>query len=174
MHKVVKNIKYAVITVSDSRYNLLISREVENNLEMKNKIKSINDESGSLLTRELNADLYTIVPDNKEMIKGIVEHIVDHFDVDCIVLTGGTGISKRDNTVEALKDIIEKELDGFKVIFQQMSYEEVGLSAMLSRAMAGIYKDKIIYAIPGSVNACKTALKIIKKETGHILGHLGR
>ncbi|ACX73512.1 molybdenum cofactor synthesis domain protein [Methanocaldococcus vulcanius M7] len=168
MHKVVKDIKYAVITVSDSRYNMLI------NIEDRKDLKNINDESGTLLTKELDAKVYTIVPDNKEMIKGVVEHIADHFDVDCIVLTGGTGISKRDNTVEALKDLIEKELDGFKIIFQHMSYEEVGFSAILSRAMAGIYKDKVIYSIPGSVNACKTALKIIKKETGHILGHLGR
>ncbi|WP_456375164.1 MogA/MoaB family molybdenum cofactor biosynthesis protein [Methanocaldococcus sp.] len=160
MHKRIENIKYAVITVSDSRYNNLIMG------------KDVNDESGNLLKKELNAEIYTIIPDNKNMIKGIIEHIIESFDVDCIVLTGGTGIAKRDVTVDALKEIIEKEIDGFKILFQKLSYEEVGFSSMLSRAMAGIYKGKIIYALPGSVNACKTALKIIKEETGHILGHI--
>ncbi|MCQ6254845.1 MogA/MoaB family molybdenum cofactor biosynthesis protein [Methanocaldococcus sp.] len=160
MHKRIENIKYAVITVSDSRYNNLIMG------------KDVNDESGNLLKKELNAEIYTIIPDNKNMIKGIIEHIIESFDVDCIVLTGGTGIAKRDVTVDALKEIIEKEIDGFKFLFQKLSYEEVGFSSMLSRAMAGIYKGKIIYALPGSVNACKTALKIIKEETGHILGHI--
>jgi len=160
MHKRIKDIKYAVVTVSDSRYNNLIEG------------KDVDDKSGDLLKKELNAKIYTIVPDNKNMIKGVIEHISESFDIDCIVLTGGTGIAKRDVTIEALKDIVEKELDGFKIIFQKLSYEEVGFSAMLSRAMAGIYKGKVIYAIPGSVNACKTALKIIKEETGHILGHL--
>ena len=160
MHKRIKDIKYAVVTVSDSRYNNLIEG------------KDIDDKSGKLLKEELNAKIYTIVPDNKNMIKGVIEHIVESFDIDCIVLTGGTGIARRDVTIEALKEIVEKELDGFKIIFQKLSYEEVGFSAMLSRAMAGIYKGKIIYALPGSVNACKTALKIIKEETGHILGHL--
>ena len=160
MHKRIKDIKYAVVTVSDSRYNNLIEG------------KDVDDKSGDLLKKELNAKIYTIVPDNKNMIKGIIEHIAESFDVDCIVLTGGTGIAKRDVTIEAIEEIVEKELDGFKIIFQKLSYEEVGFSAMLSRAMAGIYKGKIIYALPGSVNACKTALKIIKEETGHILGHL--
>ncbi|ACV24028.1 MogA/MoaB family molybdenum cofactor biosynthesis protein [Methanocaldococcus fervens] len=162
MHKRIKieDIKFAVVTVSDSRYNSLIKGE------------KIEDKSGNLLKHELNAKIYTIIPDNKNMIKGIVEHIVESFDVDCIVFTGGTGIAERDVTIEALKEIFEKELDGFKIIFQKLSYEEVGFSAILSRATAGIYKGKIIYALPGSVNACKTALKIIKEETGHILGHL--
>ncbi|WP_456372071.1 MogA/MoaB family molybdenum cofactor biosynthesis protein [Methanocaldococcus sp.] len=160
MHKRIENIKYAVITVSDSRYNNLIVG------------KDVNDESGNLLKKELNAEIYTIIPDNKNMIKGIIEHITESFDVDCIVLTGGTGIAKRDVTVDVLKEIVEKEIDGFKILFQKLSYEEVGFSSMLSRAMAGIYKGKIIYALPGSVNACKTALKIIKEETGHILGHI--
>ncbi|CAB3289611.1 putative molybdopterin adenylyltransferase [Methanocaldococcus lauensis] len=160
MHKRIENIKYAVVTVSDSRYNNLIMG------------KDVSDVSGNLLKKELNAEIYTIIPDNKNMIKGIIEHITESFDVDCIVLTGGTGIAKRDVTVDALKEIIEKEIDGFKILFQKLSYEEVGFSSMLSRAMAGIYKGKIIYALPGSVNACKTALKIIKEETGHILGHI--
>ncbi len=160
MHKRIENIKYAVVTVSDSRYNNLIMG------------KDVSDVSGNLLKKELNAEIYTIIPDNKNMIKGIIEHITESFDVDCIILTGGTGIAKRDVTVDALKEVVEKEIDGFKILFQKLSYEEVGFSSMLSRAMAGIYKGKIIYALPGSVNACKTALKIIKEETGHILGHL--
>ena len=160
MHKGLENVKYAVITVSDSRFNEFITGN------------NIDDKSGEYLKNELNANYYTLIPDNKDMLKGLINHLIDFFDIDCIVITGGTGISKRDNTPDVLKEIFEKELDGFKIIFHNLSYNEVGYATVLSRATAGIYRNKIIYGLPGSLNACKTAIGIIKKETGHILKHL--
>ncbi|AEF97126.1 MogA/MoaB family molybdenum cofactor biosynthesis protein [Methanotorris igneus] len=161
MHEGISDIKYGVITVSDSRYN-----------EMLKGNNKVEDKSGELLKNELNAIFHALIPDNKDMIKGVIDHVIDFFDVDCIVITGGTGISKRDTTPDVLKEIFEKELEGFKIIFHKISYEEIGTATILSRATAGIYKGRVIYALPGSVNACKTALKIIKKETGHILKHV--
>ncbi|MDK2789699.1 MAG: molybdopterin adenylyltransferase [Methanothermococcus sp.] len=161
MHKGLENVKYGVITVSDSRFNKFISGD-----------KNTDDKSGEFLKNELNAVFHALIPDNKEMLKGLINHLIDFFDVDCIVITGGTGLSKRDNTPEVLKEIFEKELDGFKIVFHKLSYEEVGFSTILSRASAGIYRNKIIYSLPGSLNACKTGIEIIKKETGHILKHL--
>ena len=161
MHEGIKDIRYGVITVSDSRYNEML------------KGNEVEDKSGELLKNELNAIFHALIPDNRDMLKGIIDHAIDFFDVDCIVITGGTGISKRDNTPDVLKEIFEKELEGFKIIFHKISYEEIEEATILSRATAGIYKGKVIYALPGSVNACKTALKIIKKETGHILKHIG-
>ena len=160
MHGKVENIIYGVVTVSDSRFNKMISGEY------------IEDESGSLLREELKAKYYVLIPDNRDMIRGIVDHLVEFTDVDCIVITGGTGVSPRDNTPEVLREMFHKELTGFSVLFHNLSYKEVKYSTILSRATAGIYRDRIIYVLPGSLNACKTALPIIKEETGHILRHI--
>lgn len=160
MHERMMNIKYAVITVSDSRFNELVS-----GIEFE-------DKSGEFLKKELDAKVYHMIPDNKFMLKGLIDHFIDYCEVDCIVITGGTGLTKRDTTPDVLKEIYEKELDGFKIIFHKLSYDEVGFSTILSRASAGSYKGKIIFSLPGSLNACKTGVEIIKKETGHILGHL--
>ncbi|MBA2861451.1 MogA/MoaB family molybdenum cofactor biosynthesis protein [Methanococcus maripaludis] len=160
MHERISDIKYAVITVSDSRFNEKIAGT------------EITDKSGDFLRDELNAKIYHLIPDNKMMLEGLIEHIVEFTDVNSIVITGGTGLSKRDNTADVVKGMYEKELDGFKIIFHNLSYGEVKYSTVLSRASAGIYKEKIIYSIPGSINACKTALDIIKTETSHIIGHI--
>ncbi|AEH06068.1 MogA/MoaB family molybdenum cofactor biosynthesis protein [Methanothermococcus okinawensis] len=160
MHKGLDNVKYAVITVSDSRFNELLCG------------KDIEDKSGDYLRNELKAQYYALIPDNRDMLKGLINHIIDFFDIDCIVITGGTGISNRDNTPDVLSELFEKELYGFKIAFHNLSYNEVGYATVLSRATAGIYRNKVIYALPGSLNACKTAINIIKKETGHIIRHL--
>lgn len=160
MHERISDLKYAVITVSDSRFNEKISGN------------NITDTSGDFLKDELNAKIYHLIPDNKAMLEGLIDHIIEFTDVDSIVITGGTGLSKRDITADVVKGLYEKELDGFKIIFHNLSYGEVKYSTILSRASAGIYKEKIIYSIPGSINACRTALDIIKTETGHILGHI--
>lgn len=163
MHKGIENVKYAIITVSDSRFNKFISINDKN---------EIDDKSGNYLKKELNSTAHILIPDNKDILKGTIDHLIDYFDIDCIVITGGTGISSRDNTIDVLKNLFEKELDGFKIIFHTMSYNEIGYATILSRSTAGIYRNKVIYAVPGSLNACKTALKIIKDQTGHILKHL--
>jgi len=160
MHGKLENITYGVITVSDSRFNGLISG------------KEIKDESGNFLRSQLNAKYYSVIPDNKDILKGLLDHLIEFTDVDCIVITGGTGLSPRDNTPDILEKIFQKKLPGFEVIFHNLSYKEVGYKTILSRATAGIYGNKIIYALPGSLNACKTAVEIIKKETGHILKHI--
>ncbi|WP_423792933.1 MogA/MoaB family molybdenum cofactor biosynthesis protein [Methanocaldococcus indicus] len=161
MHRVLKNINYGIITVSTSRYKNLIEN------------KSFTDESGKFLKDEFNAKVHLLVPDNEEMIIGAIKFIVEEYeDIDCIILTGGTGLAKKDITVEALKRLVEKEIEGFKILFCMLSFEDVGTRAMLSRAFAGIYKDKVIFSLPGSVNACKLGAKLIKKEIGHILGHV--
>ena len=160
MHGKIENIIYGVITVSDSRFNKLISGE------------DVEDRSGSFLREELKAKYYVLIPDNRDILKGAIDHLIDFTDVDCIVITGGTGISPRDNTPDVLKEMFHKELTGFSVLFHNLSYREVKYATLLSRTTAGIYRDRVIYALPGSLNACKTALPIIKEETGHILKHI--
>ncbi|GBF36096.1 molybdenum cofactor biosynthesis protein B [Methanofervidicoccus abyssi] len=160
MHEKIEDIVYGVVTVSDSRFNKLISGEI------------VEDKSGNFLKKELNAKYYVLIPDNRDMLKGVIDHLIDFTDVDCIVVTGGTGVSSRDNTPEILKEMFQKELNGFSVLFHNLSYKEVKYATILSRTTAGIYRGKVIYALPGSLNACKTALPIIKEETGHILKHI--
>ncbi|HIP34724.1 MAG TPA: MogA/MoaB family molybdenum cofactor biosynthesis protein [Methanothermococcus okinawensis] len=160
MHEKIEDIVYGVVTVSDSRFNKLISGEI------------VEDKSGNFLKKELNAKYYVLIPDNRDMLKGVIDHLIDFTDVDCIVITGGTGVSSRDNTPEILKEMFQKELNGFSVLFHNLSYKEVKYATILSRTTAGIYRGKVIYALPGSLNACKTALPIIKEETGHILKHI--
>ena len=92
--------------------------------------------------------------------------------IDVILTTGGTGLDVRDITVETVESLFEKRLDGFGEIFRAKSYEEIGAAALLSRATAGIYKKTVIFSMPGSPNAVKTAFSIIIDELPHFVHHV--
>jgi len=95
-------------------------------------------------------------------------------DLDGVIINGGTGIAARDSTIEAIRPLIDKELEGFGELFRALSYQEIGSAAFLSRALAGISGGKIVVALPGSPNACRLAMeKLILPELGHI-AHLLR
>jgi molybdenum cofactor biosynthesis protein B len=90
--------------------------------------------------------------------------------VDVLILTGGTGISKRDQTYEAVESLLEKRLDGFGEIFRFLSYQEVGSAAILSRALAGVASGKVIISLPGSKAAVGLAMeKLVLPEIGHMV-----
>ena len=113
----------------------------------------------------LNTDVKIIISINELLSK----------DIDGIITNGGTGISKRDITVDVVSKFFDKELKGFGEIFRYLSYKEIGSPAILSRATAGLCKDKIIISIPGSENAVKLAMeKIIIPELSHILWEIRR
>ena len=82
---------------------------------------------------------------------------IESNNIDVIITTGGTGLTGRDSTPEAIKKIIDKEIEGFGELFRMLSYKKIGTSALQSRALAGIAKGKFIFAIPGSPSACKDA-----------------
>jgi len=158
--KALKKFKFAVITVSDTAS--LGERE---------------DLSGYYIIEELKKEgnknvYYAVIPDEKlKIIKAVIEALEK---ADVVITTGGTGITRKDVTIEALSPLFDKELVGFGEIFRLKSYEEVGTAAVLSRATAGIIRDKeskVVFCLPGSLNAVKTALEIIKKEAYHILKH---
>ena len=133
------------------------------------------DLSGKYLAEELES-IYTLksrslIPDEKdELIKSIETMIIDGIDV--IITNGGTGLDSRDITVETVESLFEKKLDGFGEIFRAVSYEEIGSAALLSRATAGVYKQTLIFSMPGSPNAVKTALGIIIDELPHFVHHV--
>jgi molybdenum cofactor biosynthesis protein B len=90
--------------------------------------------------------------------------------VDLVLLNGGTGISRRDVTVEALEPLLEKSMPGFGELFRALSFEEIGPAAMLSRALAGTVRDRLIIALPGSAAAARLALeRLILPELGHLI-----
>lgn len=95
--------------------------------------------------------------------------------VDAIVTTGGTGISSRDSTFEAVAGLLEKRLDGFGELFRALSYQEIGSAAMLTRAIAGVARGTAIFILPGSENAVRLGMtKLILPELGHVVRELQR
>jgi molybdenum cofactor biosynthesis protein B len=95
--------------------------------------------------------------------------------VDAIITTGGTGITTRDSTYEAIAELIEKRLDGFGELFRVLSYQEIGSAAMMSRACAGVSRGTALFLLPGSENAVRLAMtKLILPELGHVVRELQR
>jgi molybdopterin adenylyltransferase len=131
-----------------------------------------NDESGRVIKEVLESAGHTVVhyevlPDSPERIR---QAATDNLATgDGLIFNGGTGIAPRDSTIEALRPMLSKELEGFGELFRMLSYQEVGSAAMLSRALAGISHGKIIVALPGSPAACRLAMeKLLVPELGHM------
>jgi molybdenum cofactor biosynthesis protein B len=117
--------------------------------------------------------LYKVIPDDRRVIEKNVLDALINLSPDALILTGGTGISKKDVTIEAIRPLLGKELTAFGSIFSQLSFEEVDSAALLSRATAGIAMDSVIFCIPGSINAVKLACNaLIFPELGHLVRHI--
>ncbi|MFK4997485.1 molybdenum cofactor biosynthesis protein B [Bacillus sp. N9] len=153
-------INCAIITVSDTR-------------------TEATDKSGRLIRQYVKAAGYTvkqqqIVKDDRELIRSAVESLGKETDIQAILITGGTGISERDVTIESVSPLFHKEIVGFGELFRMLSYtEDIGSAAMMSRAAAGTYGQKVIFIMPGSSGAVKLAMeKLIMKELGHLIREL--
>jgi molybdopterin adenylyltransferase len=95
--------------------------------------------------------------------------------VQAVILTGGTGITSRDSTFEAVEGLLDKRLPGFGELFRMLSFQEIGAAAMLSRAQLGIRARRVVVSLPGSPNACRLALeKLLLPELPHLLREAGR
>ena len=134
---------FGILTVSDSR---IIS----------------NDKSGDILKeRILNSGHYIIsrdiVKDDKVSIQKVLKKWILKKNLDVIISTGGTGLTGRDVTVEAHSELYEKRINAFEIIFTKVSMETIGMSAIQSRACAGVVSGKFLFALPGSPSACKDA-----------------
>lgn len=116
-----------------------------------------------------------IVRDEPLMVRDLVRAAAASPGTDVIITTGGTGITSRDSTYEAIGEIITKRLDGFGELFRMLSYAEIGAAAMLSRAMAGTIGRTAIFSLPGSENAVRLAMtQLIIPELGHVVRELRR
>lgn len=125
-----------------------------------------DDRSGALLQEELEAAGHRcaardVVPDDVAEIQERVRAWCAQEDVQAVLVTGGTGVTRRDVTPEALAGLYEKELPGFGELFRMLSYEEIGSSTIQSRASAGVVDGKLVFALPGSTGACRLGIRKI-------------
>ncbi len=162
-HEADVEVRVGVVTISTSRWNRFGDIVGVENIPDE-------DESGKLLAEELNCVEYRLIPDDRSRIISTLMDLI-HRDVDVIITTGGTGISPEDITIEAVKMIVEKEMEGFGEIFRMLSYEEIGESAILTRAFAGVSHGKVIFCLPGSKKAVKLGLRLIKPLLRHAVSH---
>ncbi|RJS59030.1 MogA/MoaB family molybdenum cofactor biosynthesis protein [Bacillus sp. PK3_68] len=157
-----KHVVCQVITVSDTR--------TEETDKSGKKIKEFLINSHHSIAR------YQIVPDEKEQITGAVRQGIEDPKINAVIINGGTGVAKRDVTIEAVAPLFEKELTGFGELFRYLSYtEDIGSAAILSRAVAGVAGETIIFALPGSTGAVTLAMeKLVLREVGHIVAELNK
>ena len=130
------------------------------------------DESGRII-RDLLAgaghriEYYEVLPDDPALIRRVLLERLQ--DLDAMIVNGGTGIAARDSTIEAIRVLLDKELEGFGELFRYLSYQQIGSAAFLSRALAGIAAGKIVVSLPGSPDACRLAMeKLLIPELQHI------
>ena len=111
-----------------------------------------------------------IVKDDPVLVRAAIERQLAQQDVDAIITTGGTGITSRDSTFEAVSALLEKKLDGFGELFRMLSFEQVGPAAMMSRATAGLAGGRIVVSLPGSEAAVRLAMeRLLLPELGHMV-----
>jgi molybdenum cofactor biosynthesis protein B len=135
-------LKIAVLTVSDTR-------------------TEATDKSGALLVERLRGAGHelaekAIVRDDVYVIRAIVSKWIADAGVEIVITTGGTGLTGRDGTPEAIAPLLDKEIQGFGELFRTISYEEIGASSLQSRCLAGVANATYVFCLPGSVNACAT------------------
>ena len=145
-----KPLNIAVLTLSDTR-------------------TAENDTSGDALVEMLTADGHRLAvrdlcADNVYRMRAIVANWIVNPDIHVIITTGGTGMTRRDSTPEALSPLFDKIIDGFGELFRQVSYDEIGSSTLQSRCLAGLSNKTLVFCLPGSTGACRTGWNSILKE----------
>ncbi|MBD2036773.1 MogA/MoaB family molybdenum cofactor biosynthesis protein [Leptolyngbya sp. FACHB-321] len=152
-------INCAIMTVSDTR-------TVE------------TDRSGQLIRQLLHdagheVAAYVILKDEPVQIQTELEQLSQRTDVAAVIINGGTGIAPRDTTYDAIAALLEKTLPGFGELFRWLSYQDIGSRAMASRAIAGVFRAKLVFSIPGSTGAVTLAMQtLILPELRHLVGQI--
>ncbi len=137
-----------------------------------------DDQSGHWISKRAKKEghevvFHQVVPDEIGAITQTVYDSMQQHDVQVLLLTGGTGISDKDVTIEAVRPLFDKELTAFGSLFNYLSFEEIDSAALLSRATAGVVGKTVLFCMPGSLKACKLACKaLIFPELGHLVKHV--
>ena len=155
------SLRVAVLTVSDSR-----TAETDSSGAL---IVRLCEESGHRVTDR------ALVPDEPNLMRPLLETWRDRRDLDAVLITGGTGISPRDLTVETVAGLLTKTLPGYGELFRWLSFQEIGPAAMLSRAVGGLMGTTCLFVMPGSRAAVELAMtRLILPEIGHVAGLVRR
>lgn len=132
-------------------------------------IKSLSEEAGHIVSRKV------IVKDDVAEIQRVLRDLLESKGVAAIVINGGTGVSNRDLTIEAVEVFREKALPGFGELFRTLSYDEIGSAAMMSRAEAFVTEGKVVFCLPGSEKAVRLAMtRLIVPELAHLIWEIRR
>jgi len=142
-------VRIAVLTVSDTR-------TLDNDVSGQTLSDRVAEAGHSLSARK-------IVKDDIRAIRHVIRDWANRADVDAMITTGGTGLTGRDVTIEAVRPLFEKEIDGFGALFHVVSFPKIGTSTIQSRATAGVMKGKYIFCLPGSPGACRDGWDLILK-----------
>jgi molybdenum cofactor biosynthesis protein B len=154
------DVRIAVVTVSDTRTE---ATDLGGKL-----VRDLCVQAGAVVATA------AIIRDEPAEVAAHVRQLVAAGQVHAVLLTGGTGIARRDTTVEALAALFDKTLDGFGELFRMLSFQEIGAAAMLSRATAGVVGGVLVFLMPGSPKAVGLAMsRLILPELGHMVAQLG-
>lgn len=157
-----KHMRIAVLVVSDTRAAAA----------RKGKDDDISGKIFEQRAREAgHTTIRLIVPDDAAKIRAAIKKFIADRRIDAVIITGGTGVAKRDVTIETIQPMFEKELPGFGETLRRIGYERVGAPALMTRTSAGIIKRKPVFCLPGAPNAVEIAAGLILPELGHILKH---
>jgi len=150
-----RDVPTAVVTVSDTR-----TLETDTGGAL---VVDFLEAAGHLVTNR------EIVADEPEAIRAAVSQALARADTRAVILTGGTGVAPRDVTPESVEPLLDRVIPGFGELFRALSFEEIGSAALLSRAMAGVACERVVFALPGSRGAVRLAMeKLILPELGHL------
>lgn len=149
-------VRCAIVTVSDTR-------------------TPDTDGSGTEIRRHLESAGHEVVDrrivcDDPALVREVLVALIARGDVEAVITNGGTGIAARDNTYEAVAQLLDKRIDGFGELFRMLSFGEIGAAAMLSRAVAGLAGSTALFCVPGSTAACRLAMEqLILPQLGHMV-----
>jgi len=160
-----KQLKFAVFVCSTSRYQQLQKGEDIDDASGDAIMALLSDAGHMVMSRK-------IIADDKRMIEEAVKSVLNSAELDAVIFCGGTGITPKDVTIEAVSPFLEKTLPGFGEIFRRLSYDKVGSAAVMSRAVAGVAKGKALFCISGSPDAVRVSVEmLILPEAPHIVRH---
>jgi molybdenum cofactor biosynthesis protein B len=151
-----QSVRCAVITVSDTR-------TIETDTGGRSVIEHLTAAGHAVVARE-------IIPDEPARMRPLLESLKQRDDVDAILMTGGTGITSRDQTFETVSTLLDKPLPGYGELFRMLSYHDIGPAAILSRAVGGLMGRKVLFTLPGSPAAVNLAMeKVIVPQLSHLV-----
>jgi molybdenum cofactor biosynthesis protein B len=151
-----QHVRCAVITVSDTR-----TRQTDRGGKV---LLDLLASAGHKVVQ------YEITPDDPQTLSALISQLAARPDTEAILITGGTGISRRDQTYETVSSLLTKVLPGYGELFRHLSYEQIGPASMLSRAVGGVMEDTVVLTMPGSPAAVELAMRqVILPELGHLI-----